>query len=77
MMGLVLILGIKDFAVCSHHETFKNINKTQKVKKLEKSLKRQQRKLSRSYEQNKNRKRGEFCAKNRQKQLVSCSKTAR
>ena len=44
------------------------------MKKLEKSLKRQQRKLSRSYEQNKNRKRGEFCAKNRQKQLVDVQK---
>ena len=53
---------------------FKNINKTQEVKKLEKQLKRQQRKLSRSYEQNKNRERGEFCAKNRQKQLVVVQK---
>ena len=44
------------------------------VKKLEKKLKRQQRKLSRSYEQYKNRKRGEFCAKNRQKQLVKVQK---
>ena len=74
MMESGLILGIKEFATCSHHETFKNINKTEKVKKLEKSLKRQQRKLSRSYEQNKNRKRGEFCAKNRQKQLVVVQK---
>jgi len=46
-------LVITDFATCSHHETFKNINKTQKVKKLEKSFKHQQRKPSRSYEQNK------------------------
>ena len=53
---------------------FENINKTQRVIKLEKQLKRQQRKLSRSYEQNKNRKRGEFCAKNRQKQLVVVQK---
>ena len=72
--GIGVDLGIKEFATCSHHETFKNINKTQKVKKLEKRLKRQQRKLSRSYEQNKNRKRGEFCAKNRQKQLVKVQK---
>ena len=72
--GIGVDLGIKDFATCSHHETFQNINKTQKVKKLEKSLKRQQRKLSRSYEQNKNRKRGEFCAKNRQKQLIQVQK---
>ena len=72
--GIGVDLGIKEFAVCSHHETFPNINKTLKVKKLEKRLKRQQRKLSRSYEQNKNRKRGEFCAKNRQKQLVKVQK---
>lgn len=38
--GIGVDLGIKDFATCSYHETFKNINKTQKVKKLEKSLKR-------------------------------------
>jgi putative transposase len=72
--GIGVDLGIKDFATCSHHQTFKNINQTQKVKKIEKSLKRQQRKISRSYEVNKNRKRGEFCAKNRQKQLVKVQK---
>jgi len=72
--GIGIDLGISTFAVCSHHVQFDNINKTQPVIKLEKSLKRQQRKLSRSYEQNKHRKRGEFCAKNRQKQLVVVQK---
>ena len=72
--GIGIDLGISAFAVCSHHVQFENINKTQPVIKLEKSLKRQQRKLSRSYEQNKNRKRGEFCAKNRQKQLLVVQK---
>ncbi|WP_318614833.1 transposase [Sporosarcina sp. YIM B06819] len=67
--GIGIDVGLRTFAVCSHHVRFDNINKTQPVIKLEKSLKRQQRKLSRSYEQNKNRKRGDFCAKNRQKQL--------
>ncbi|MHA6260190.1 RNA-guided endonuclease InsQ/TnpB family protein [Sporosarcina sp. CAU 1771] len=67
--GIGIDVGISTFASCSHHVVFENSNKTQHVIKLEKSLKRQQRKLSRSYEQNKNRKRGEFCAKNRQKQL--------
>ena len=43
--GIGVDVGIKEFATCSHHETFKNINKTIKAKKLEKSLKRQQRKL--------------------------------
>lgn len=68
--GIGVDMGLKEFAVCSHHDVFPNINKKPKIKKLEKQLKRQQRKLSRSYEQNKNRRVGEFCAKNRQKQLI-------
>ena len=40
-------LGIKDLAVCSNGKTYKNINKTKKVKRLEKKLKKEQRKLSR------------------------------
>ncbi|MEG0553473.1 MAG: transposase, partial [Carnobacterium sp.] len=74
--GIGVDLGISTFATCSHHINFENINKITKVKKLEKSLKRQQRKLSRSYEQNKNinRKRGEVCTKNRQKQRLVVQK---
>ena len=37
-------------AICSNKMKFKNINKTQKVKKLEKKLLREQRRLSRKYE---------------------------
>lgn len=48
--GIGVDLGIKEFATISDGRVFKNINKTQKVKKLKKSLKRQQRKLSRKYE---------------------------
>ncbi len=40
-------LGIKTLAFCSNGEGFKNINKTNKVRKLEKKLKRRQRSLSR------------------------------
>ena len=40
-------LGVKEFAVCSNGMVFKNINKAPNVKKLEKKLKREQRKLSR------------------------------
>ena len=40
-------LGIKTLAVCSNSEEFKNINKTNKIIKLEKRLKRRQRSLSR------------------------------
>jgi putative transposase len=46
-------LGIKELAVCSNSRVFKNINKTAKVKKLEKRLRRLQRKVSRKYEMNK------------------------
>lgn len=47
-------LGLKDFAICSNNMVFKNINKTHVVIKLEKKLKREQRKLSRKYEMLKN-----------------------
>ncbi|MFR1316344.1 MAG: RNA-guided endonuclease InsQ/TnpB family protein, partial [Clostridium perfringens] len=48
--GIGIDLGIKEFAVCSDGIKFKNINKTSTVKKVEKKLKREQRKLSRKYE---------------------------
>jgi putative transposase len=72
--GIGVDLGLKEFAVCSNQLIFENVNKQERIIKLEKRLKRQQRKLSRSIEQNKNRKRGEFCAKNRQKQLFVVQK---
>ena len=72
--GVGCDLGLNKFLVCSNHLVFDNINKQHRIIKLEKQLKRQQRKLSRSYEQNKSRKRGEFCAKNRRKQLIVVQK---
>lgn len=48
--GIGIDLGIKDFAICSNGKTYQNINKTNQVKKLEKKLKREQRSLSRKYE---------------------------
>ena len=48
--GIGIDLGIKDFAICSNDKTYKNINKTNRVRKLEKQLKREQRSLSRKYE---------------------------
>lgn len=48
--GIGIDLGLKEFATISDGRIYKNINKTNKIKKLEKSLKRQQRKLSRKYE---------------------------
>ena len=46
-------LGIKTLAVCSNGMEFKNINKTAKVRKIEKRLRRLQRSASRKYENNK------------------------
>ena len=51
--GVGIDLGIKDLAVCSDGNTYKNINKTQKVKKLEKKKRRLQRSVSRKYCKNK------------------------
>ena len=48
--GVGIDLGVKDFAICSNGKTYKNINKTFQIKKLEKKLKREQRSLSRKYE---------------------------
>ena len=52
-------VGIKDLAICSNGMTFKNINKTKKIKKLKKVLKRKQKRVSRKYEMNKIKKGGE------------------
>jgi len=46
-------LGIKALAICSDGKVFKNINKTVEVKKIEKRLRRLQRRVSRKYEMNK------------------------
>ena len=48
--GVGIDLGVKDFAVRSDGKIHKNINKTGKVKKIEKRLKREQRSLSRKFE---------------------------
>ena len=54
--GLGVDLGIKDTAICSNGMVFKNINKTKRVKKIKKKLKREQRKMSRSVEYSKSNK---------------------
>ena len=76
--GIGIDLGIADFAICSNGEVFKNINKTSSVKKAEKKLKREQRKLSRKYEslkiRNKNIKEGRATRQNIQKQVVKVQK---
>lgn len=60
--GVGIDLGIKDLAICSDRTKYKNINKGQKVKKLEKQKRRLQRSISRSYE--KNKKGGSYCKTN-------------
>ena len=62
---------MKEFAIVSNGDTYKNINKSAKVKKLEKQLKREQRCLSRKYE---NLKKGESTQKNIQKQKLKVQK---
>ena len=76
--GVGIDLGVKEFVVCSDGIKFKNINKTSTVKKIEKKLKREQRKLSRKYEslkiRNKNIKEGRATRLNIQKQVVKVQK---
>ncbi|MDM0959121.1 transposase, partial [Clostridium perfringens] len=76
--GVGIDLGIKYFAICSNGNKFKNVNKTATIKKIEKKLKREQRKLSRKYEslkiRNKKEKGGNVTRQNIQKQIVKVQK---
>lgn len=56
--GIGIDLGLKSLAITSSGEVYNNINKTAKLKKLEKKLKREQRSLSRKFENAKKQKRG-------------------
>ena len=70
--GIGIDLGLKEFAVVSNGKTYKNINKSAKIKKLEKRLKREQRRLSHKHE---NLKKGETTQKrNIQKQRLKVQK---
>ena len=70
--GIGIDLGLKDFAIVSNGKTYKNINKSAKLKKLEKQLIREQRSLSRKYE---NLKKGEVTQRtNIQKQKLKVQK---
>ena len=75
--GIGIDLGLKEFAICSNGDRYKNINKTKEVKRLEKKLLREQRKLSRKYESLKIRnkkEKGEATRQNIQKQIVMVQK---
>ena len=65
--GIGIDLGLKDLAIVSNGKTYKNINKSTRIKKLEKKLRREQRCLSRKYE---SLKKGESTQKNIQKQKL-------
>ncbi len=69
--GIGIDLGLKDFAIVSNGKTYKNINKSARLKKLERQLIREQRSLSRKYE---NLKKGESTQKNIQKQKLKVQK---
>ena len=70
--GIGIDLGLKDFAVVSNGKTYKNINKSVRLKKLEKQLRREQRCLSRKYEY---LKKGEFTQRaNIQKEKLKVQK---
>ena len=70
--GIGIDLGLKDFAIVSNGKTYKNINKSVRLRKLEKQLIREQRCLSRKYE---NLKKGESTQRaNIQKQKLKVQK---
>lgn len=70
--GIGIDLGIKDFAIISNGDVYKNINKSQKIRKLNKRLKHEQRCLSRKYENKKRR--ATDSAKNIEKQILKVQK---
>lgn len=51
--GIGIDLGIKEFATLSTGKTYKNINKSRVIKNIEKRLKREQKRLSKKYENKK------------------------
>jgi putative transposase len=65
--GIGIDLGLKDFAIVSNGKTYQNINKSARLKKLERQLIREQRCLSLKYEKLKE---GESTQKNIQKQKL-------
>ena len=65
--GIGIDLGLKNFAIVSNGKTYQNINKSARLKKLERQLIREQRCLSRKYEKLKE---GESTQKNIQKQKL-------
>lgn len=67
--GIGIDIGIKDLAICSDGNTYKNINKTKRIKKLKKKKRRLQRKVSRKYL--KNKKGASYC---KTRNIIKCEK---
>ena len=67
--GIGIDIGIKDLAICSDGNTYKNINKTKRIKKLKKKRRRLQRKVSRKYL--KNKKGASYC---KTRNIIKCEK---
>lgn len=74
--GIGIDLGLKDLAICSDGNTYKNVNKTNNVKKIEKRKRRLQRSISRKYNMNKKGERYEKTSNliKRQKELLKVIK---
>ena len=75
--GIGIDIGIKDLAICSDGAVYKNINKTQRVRKLAKKKRRMQRRISRKYLKNK---KGDIYCKTQsiiksEKQLLKVNRT--
>lgn len=75
--GIGIDIGIKGLAICSDGAVYKNINKTQRVRKLAKKKRRMQRRISRKYLKNK---KGDIYCKTQsiiksEKQLLKVNRT--
>lgn len=67
--GIGIDLGVKDLAICSDGNVYRNINKSKKIKKLEKRKRRLQRKVAQKYL--KNMKGGRYC---KTRNIAKCEK---
>ena len=75
--GIGIDLGVKDLAICSDEDLFKNVNKSNKhLKKCEKRYRQQQRKFSRQCEKNKDSNGKIKYSKNMEKQRKKLKKRA-
>ena len=72
--GIGVDMGIKNLAIVSDGRVFENINKGSRIRKLEKSLKREQRRLSRKYESLKKSKKRRATRQNIQKQRLKVAR---